>query len=191
MKNILFAMLSALLVCSMLISCGAETKDEKVPSTESTQDSVTTTENEPKETGETKEMPSNTPVQKTKAEHQFILGKWDGNLRNKKLTILIESIQGDQVTGFNIAGKNRRPLTGKIMDDDRNAEGDCMGYQQSYKLVLNEPGDDKWDGTFIIYFGDCPQYDEEQEKILSHYYSAFGSWKAYSGKLSGDVTLSK
>lgn len=41
---------------------------------------------------------------KTKAEYQFILGKWNGTLRDKKLTIVIESIKGNEVIGYNIIG---------------------------------------------------------------------------------------
>lgn len=138
------------------------------------------------EKNQKKEMPL-----KTKAEYQFILGKWNGTIRDKKLTIFIESIQGNNVVGYNIVGKNKRPLSGKISDDDREGDGECSGNLSVYKLVLNEPGDNKWDGKYTLYFGDCPEFDEQLDKILSHRYSVYGSWKAFSGKLSGDVYLTK
>jgi hypothetical protein len=126
----------------------------------------------------------------TKDEHRFILGKWVGNLRDKKITIVIESIEGDIVSGYNIVGKNHRPLSGKIMEDDRDNGGECLN-GMSFKTILKEPGDDKWDGFFTIYFADCPSFDELDEKILSHSYSVHGEWKSFSGKLSGEVSLSK
>jgi hypothetical protein len=129
--------------------------------------------------------------QKTKAEYQYILGKWNGTLRDKKLTIVIESISGNNVVGYNIAGKNKRPLSGKIYADDRNGDGECMGNMSAYKLLLKEPGDDKWDGTYTLYFGDCPEFDQETDKIISHSYSVYGSWRAFTGKLSGNVYLTK
>lgn len=128
---------------------------------------------------------------KTNPLHQFVIGSWTGKLRDKNLTIVIESIQGDKLIGYNIAGKNKRPLEGKIMNDDRIGDGECGGEQLSFKVVLNEPGDDKWDGTFIIYFGDCPLYDDERERIVSHSYAAYGSWRAYSGNLEGEIYLTK
>ena len=127
----------------------------------------------------------------TNEQHRYIIGKWVGNLRDKKITIVIESIKGDIVSGYNIVGKNNRPLSGKIMEDDREGDGECGGESMSFKTLLKEPGDDKWDGFFTIYFADCPSFDELGDKILSHSYSGHGEWKSFSGKLSGEVNLSK
>ena len=118
--------------------------------------------------------------------YKYLLGSWKGNLRDKKLTIVIENIQGNVATGYNIAGSNRRPISGTIMEDDRNSEMECA----IYKLILKEPGDDKWDGFFTLYFYNCPEWDENHENEWNSYYAA-GEWKAFSGKLSGDIYLSK
>jgi hypothetical protein len=118
--------------------------------------------------------------------YKYLLGSWKGNLRDKKLTVVIENIQGNIATGYNIAGNNRRPVSGTIMEDDRNLEGECG----IYKLILKEPGDDKWDGFFTIYFYNCPEWDENHENVTSSYH-ADGEWRAFSGKLTGDVYLSK
>ena len=123
-------------------------------------------------------------------EHRYIIGKWVGHLRDKKITIVIESIKGDIISGYNIVGKNNRPLSGKIMDNDIDNGGECLN-GMSFKTILKEPGDDKWDGFFTIYFADCPSFDELGDKILSHSYSGHGEWKSFSGKLSGEVNLSK
>ena len=179
-----FALIGILAACS---SETATTENDKSPqSTDSTATSKVAEPDAKVEQETTIEKPK-----KTKSEHQFILGKWIGTLRDKKLTIVIESIQGNEVTGYNIAGKNRRPLEGKIMEDDRDGDGECGGNLMAYKVVLNEPGDDKWDGAFTLYFGDCPEYDDQMENIVSHSYSVYGSWRAFSGKLSGEVMLSK
>lgn len=184
------AFIYALFFIGLISSCSSDPKpNENEQATQSVDSTSNTTVSEP-EIQEAQEQPAEKPM-KTKSEHQFVLGKWTGTLRDKKLTVVIESIEGNEVTGYNIAGKNKRPLQGKIMEDDREGDGECMGMQQNFKVILNEPGDDKWDGTFTIYFGDCPEYDDEMETILSHSYSAYGSWRAYSGKLSGDVMLSK
>lgn len=124
-------------------------------------------------------------------KYSYILGSWKGNLRDKKLTVVIENIQGNIATGYNIAGSNRRPISGTIMEDDRDGDGECGGNQTAFKIILREPGDDKWDGFFTIYFTDCPEMDENQDKVIGHSYNAYGEWKAFSGKLSGDVYLSK
>ena len=125
----------------------------------------------------------------TNEQHRYIIGKWVGHLRDKKITIVIESIKGDIVSGYNIVGKNNRPLSGKIIEDVRDNGGECLN-GMSFKTILKEPGDDKWDGFFTIYFADCPTIDE-LDNILSHSYSGHGEWKSFSGKLSGEVSLSK
>jgi hypothetical protein len=184
------AFIYAILLSGVFAACSSESTpaDNEKPSQAVDSTAITTVAKSVEESEP--ETPAEKPA-KTKSEHQFVLGKWTGTLRDKKLTIVIESIQGNEVKGYNIAGKNKRSLTGKIMDDDRGGDGECGGNQMAYKVVLNEPGDDKWDGTFTLYFGDCPEYDDQMENIVSHSYSVYGSWRAFSGKLSGDVMLSK
>ena len=59
-----------------------------------------------------------------------------------------------------------------------------------YKLILNEPGDDQWDGVFKIYFINCPEFDDDQN-VIDNSYSAYGIWKANNGKLNGELNLNK
>jgi hypothetical protein len=184
------AFMYASLISGVFAACSSDsTPAENEKSAQTADSTAATTEAKTEEESEP-QAPAEKP-KKTKSEHQFVLGKWTGTLRDKKLTIVIESIQGNDVTGYNIAGKNKRPLQGKIMEDDRMIDGECGGNLMAYKVVLNEPGDDKWDGTFTLYFVDCPVYDDQVGNILSHSYSVDGSWRAFSGKLSGDVMLSK
>ena len=129
----------------------------------------------------------NKKVSKIKSEYKFLLGKWNGSLRNKTLTIVIEDIDGNTVSGYNIAGTNKRPLTGRIYPDDQDRGGPEPPLSV-YKLVLSEPGDDKWDGVFTLYL---EKYEEENLDGGGYNYLGSGSWKSNNGKLSGDIELRK
>ncbi|MFM7667751.1 MAG: hypothetical protein ACKO7D_06130 [Bacteroidota bacterium] len=122
-----------------------------------------------------------------KSEYKYLLGKWNGSLRNKNLTIVIESIDGNTVSGYNVAGTNKRPLTGRIYADDQDRGGPEPPLSV-YKLVLSEPGDDKWDGVFTLYL---EKYEEENLDGGGYKYYGSGSWKSNNGKLSGDIELKK
>jgi hypothetical protein len=125
------------------------------------------------------------------SDKNYLLGEWKGTLRNKNLVLVIESIKGDNVIGYNIVGNNRRKLKGKIFE--HFGEGECGGDGISFRLVLSEPGDDKWDGMFKLVFQSCPDHDTNGEIIEggSIFYSGVGVWKSNNGKLSGDISLSK
>jgi hypothetical protein len=129
----------------------------------------------------------NKKASKIKSEYKFLLGKWNGSLRNKTLTIVIEDIDGNLVSGYNIAGTNKRPLTGRIYPDDQDRGGPEPPLSV-YKLVLSEPGDDKWDGVFTLYL---EKYEEENLDGGGYNYLGSGSWKSNNGKLSGDIELRK
>ena len=129
----------------------------------------------------------NKKASKIKSEYKFLLGKWNGSLRNKTLTIVIEDIDGNTVSGYNIAGTNKRPLTGRIYPDDQDRGGPEPPLSV-YKLVLSEPGDDKWDGVFTLYL---EKYEEENLDGGGYNYLGSGSWKSNNGKLSGDIELRK
>ncbi len=129
----------------------------------------------------------NKKASKIKSEYRFLLGKWNGSLRNKTLTIVIEDIDGNTVSGYNIAGTNKRPLTGRIYPDDQDRGGPEPPLSV-YKLVLSEPGDDKWDGVFTLYL---EKYEEENLDGGGYNYLGSGSWKSNNGKLSGDIELRK
>ena len=125
------------------------------------------------------------------SDKNYLLGEWKGTLRNKNLVLVIESVKGDNVIGYNIVGNNRRSLKGKIFEHDGG--GECNGDGTSFRLVLSEPGDDKWDGVFKLVLQSCPDHDTNGEIIEggSIFYSGVGVWKSNNGKLSGDISLSK
>ena len=125
------------------------------------------------------------------SDKNYLLGEWKGTLRNKNLVLVIESVKGDNVIGYNIVGNNRRSLKGKIFE--HFADGECGGDGTSFRLVLSEPGDDKWDGVFKLVLQSCPDHDTNGGVIEggSIFYSGVGVWKSNNGKLSGDISLSK
>lgn len=125
-----------------------------------------------------------------KAEYNYLLGTWTGKLRDKKLSIVIENIENNIVSGYNIAGSNKRAVKGMIYPDDRKGDGECLYDGNSFKLVLSEPGDDKWDGVFTIYLNSCQSVDDN-ENVTGWNYSGQGKWKSNNGKMSGDIVLSK
>ena len=136
---------------------------------------------------ETKGVDETKNTNSVKSEYRYLLGKWNGKLRDKNLSIVIENIDGKTVTGYNVAGSNKRALKGLIYPDDRNRGGECLDCIV-YKLVLSEPGDDKWDGVFTVYF---EKYEEVNIDGGGFTYSGSGKWKSNNGKLSGDIELSK
>ena len=177
--------IASALIAGTMFSCGNESS---TPAPAAAAPSATNSENQ--EVDKSKEEKPKEDSQVTASavnpRYKYLLGSWKGSLRDKNLTVVIESIQGNIATGYNIAGTNRRPISGTIMEDDRNLEMECA----IYKLILKEPGDDKWDGFFTLYFYNCPQWDENHENEWNSYYAS-GEWRAFSGKLSGDIYLSK
>jgi len=106
------------------------------------------------------------------ADAQHILqGFWYGTIGNKKFIINLETVRGGNVSGYNIAGTYQRPVTGTYIFSQGNSI--C-------KLILREPGNEKWDGIFIITM-----------EVVSDNWSASGTWKAYDEQLSNPVTFNR
>jgi hypothetical protein len=119
-----------------------------------------------------------------------LVGTWEGTMSNKKLQIVIQENVDDKVKGYNILGKNKRPVKGTVKYIDRG--GECL--RGIYcTVILKEPGDDKWDGVFTLDFSFCPELDDNGEIIKSEANTPYciGKWKANNGKLSGDFRLVK
>lgn len=65
--------------------------------------------------------------------------------RNNKINISIDNMTDSLVTGHSVVAGNNRPFTGsvqKTIDPKTNLE--------SYSFQVKEPGDDKYDGTFVF-----------------------------------------
>ena len=111
-----------------------------------------------------------------------LVGTWEGTMSNKKLQIVIQENVDDKVKGYNILGKNKRPVKGTVKYIDRG--GECL--RGIYcTVILKEPGDDKWDGVFNAYF-----YTGIGEGD-GRFYIAQGKWGANNGKLNHEFTIYK
>lgn len=99
-------------------------------------------------------------------------GTWEGQMSGKNLKLVIESVNGKNITGYNTLGTATRKLTGSYAEYQPDCM-DCVGYI----LTLNEPGDDKWDGVFTIYL------------IVGG--NMNGEWKANNGKKTSEFMLEK
>jgi hypothetical protein len=82
--------------------------------------------------------------------NKVLIGSWVGVMGGKQLDIVIETVNGNQITGYDICGGNKRNLKGTF------AEGMCAACAEScgkgYNATLNEPGDDAWDGVFTVFY---------------------------------------
>lgn len=118
-----------------------------------------------------------------------MLGRWIGEMSGKKLTIVIEKVEGNQLFGYNQLGNNNRALKGTFVDGDW-----AESCSKAYKTTLAEPGDDKWDGVFTITFVGYTDVDDETGDCIGNDYrgvEAMGSWKSNNGKLTREFSLEK
>ena len=89
-------------------------------------------------------------------------GLWEGDFGNSKIQISIDAADSSgAIKGYNILKGKKRELSGSYRDG---------------VIVLNEPGDDPWDGVFEITMTDT---------------KCTGNWKSNNGKLRRDFELLK
>ena len=110
-------------------------------------------------------------------ENQFIIDTYLGSIGNKDFKLFIEKVDGENVEGYNVTGINRRPVKGRIVNKWTEPTG-LGGDYTVFKLILTEPGDDKWDGEFNI-----DLYISDQGR------SGKGSWKSFNGKLEHNIVI--
>lgn len=136
-----------------------------------------------------------TSAQKSKAKSNpiapsnIIVGIWKGDMGGKPVTVVIEKINGNTISGYNIIGKNKRNLTGTFSKGEWDQS--CSA---AYDAVLAEPGDDKWDGVYKIKFvgyntKETSNGIECGGKFIG--VEAQGTWKSNNGKLKKELQLSK
>jgi hypothetical protein len=89
------------------------------------------------------------------------IGTYTGPFGDKSIKLVIEKIDGSNVSGYNIVGTNKRPINGRINNGI---------------FELSEPGTDKWDGIFTF-------------SIKGNL--ATGVWKSNNGKLTKDFSITK
>jgi|CZKF01.1.fsa_nt_gi hypothetical protein len=110
-------------------------------------------------------------------KNQFIADTYLGTIGNKDLKLFIEKVDGDNVEGYDVSGSVRRAVKGRIVNKWTKPTG-LGGNYTVFKLVLTEPGDEKWDGEFNI--------DLSISDIDRH---GEGSWKSFNGKLEHNISI--
>lgn len=187
MKRVLLLMISSTL---LLASCGSNSS-ENVIVFEKPEGYVEVIDNsvDPSIIQQTV-APANNQSQNSQTNPtDIMLGKWVGEMSGKKLTIVIEKVDGNQLLGYNQLGNNNRALKGTFVKADWDQ--DCS---KAYTATLAEPGDDKWDGVFTITFVGFTDVNDETGDCVGNNYEgveATGTWKANNGKLSREFELDK
>lgn len=94
---------------------------------------------------------------------EFVDGKlWEGKFGNAKIQIYVGIVDPSGIVkGYNILKGKKRDLTGSLRDG---------------VIVLNEPGDDPWDGVFELKMNET---------------TCTGNWASNNGKLRRHFVLSK
>ena len=128
---------------------------------------------------------------KAKSKFHYLEGKWIGEMNNKQIEFFLEKIDNlGNVSGYNIVGNNKRPISGTIKP--ANWDQPCS---IAHLLTLKEPGNQTWDGVFTIKFiayQDEVETDEGLDcggEFIGT--EAEGSWKANNGKANKKLTLTK
>ena len=124
--------------------------------------------NENKKTGAN--VDTNSAVVNESTVHKDLYGMWVGdfepvevkegapNVQTNKITLIIKSItEENDVLGQSIVAGNNRPLKGKLTSLNDNLN-----------FVLDEPGDDKYDGRF--------EFELDDDTLVGH-------WKSYKNTL--------
>jgi hypothetical protein len=118
-----------------------------------------------------------------------MIGTWKGNMGGKSVTVVIEKINNNTITGYNVIGTNKRGLKGTFSKG--NWDESCS---IAYDVVLAEPGDDKWDGVYKIKFiGYNAKETANGIECVGKFIGAEanGTWKSNNGKLKKELQLSK
>ena len=95
---------------------------------------------------------NNSKTQSTMIENQFIVDTNVGTIGDKNFKLFIEKVDMESVEGYNVTGSNSRPVKGRIVNKWTEPTG-LSGNYTIFKLILTEPGDDKWEGELISTFG--------------------------------------
>ena len=123
------------------------------------------------------QQPSPVSVAPSVIDNQFLVDTYLGTIGDKDFKLFIETVKGDRVEGHDVAGTNRRPVSGRVVSKRVEPTG-LGGHYTVFKLILTEPGDDKWDGEFNLdlWISDIGRHGE-------------GSWKAFNGQLERSVRI--
>lgn len=105
------------------------------------------------------------------------LGTYTGKMDDSKLVLVLQSQNGGEIQGYNIANSGQRPLRGFVENfkEEIAADGETW---RVYSVVLQEPGDRDTDGKFRV-----------DLKHTEKYIAGDGSWTSYSGSQQFNITI--
>lgn len=102
------------------------------------------------------------------AEHP-LYGYWVGAFGKNKINIALAQTENDSIFGHSVCAGNFRPIKGIIKQKEPGV----------YKMLMKEPGDNKYDGTFEF------SVDVDKKELS-------GSWKPYKNTVGAKTfTLQK
>ena len=118
-----------------------------------------------------------------------ILGTWKGDMGGKSMTVVIEKINNNTITGYNVIGTNKRGLKGTFSKGIWD-----QSCSIAYDAVLAEPGNDKWDGVYEIKFiRSNAKETADGIECVGNFIGAEpkGTWNSNNEKLKKELQLSK
>jgi tetratricopeptide (TPR) repeat protein len=99
---------------------------------------------------------------------EILKGKWHGAFASSTMDLIIENVNtSSDISGYDILKGKKRPVKGTFNVDDNN-----------YYITLNEPGDDKGDGKFVMQLN-------RTSNLLS------GNWQQFNNSSNYSFTFSK
>jgi|GEM_PF-2648378 hypothetical protein len=111
-------------------------------------------------------------------DNRYLVATYYGTIGKKNFELLIESSNGSEFEGYDIAGGNKRPVKGEITNK-RVQNNDMGGTATIFSLDIKEPGDNQWDGEFFI---DLWKSDQAPPH-------GTGNWVSYKGGLRNQVII--
>jgi hypothetical protein len=92
-----------------------------------------------------------------------IIGEYSGQFFGSELKIVLQTIKNGEITGFDEHKGIRRPLKGTYTVESNTLQ-----------IILNEPGDHKYDGIIAL-------------QIDTTCFCGSGTWKSFKGKMEHPI----
>lgn len=94
-----------------------------------------------------------------------MIGYWVGSFGNNMINLTLSEVKGNEISGFSVCAGNYRPIKGSITQSENGGS----------KIVMEEPGDDKYDGRFEF------EIDKKMKKLS-------GKWIPFKAKGNTEKT---
>ena len=118
---------------------------------------------------------------------KVLLGTWTGNLGGRNLTIVIEKINGDKLSGYDLVGNDKYSLSGIFYEVEWDQP--CT---KAYEAVLAEEKG-RFTGVFTIKFIGYEDQKENDCGIICmgglKGIDRQGEWKSYMGKRVREIFI--